>query len=124
MAVVEVERSNGIMVVRMNRPERMNALNQEVREAMAEDGVISQNEAVTGEAPACNPKSRHMPGSLAEVRTGRSPRTGRSLSGRPSDKQNSPPSNNSEKSSTGITGRPGGRSDTRAARAPKTERGS
>ena len=36
MAVVEVERSNGIMVVRMNRPERMNALNQEVREAMAE----------------------------------------------------------------------------------------
>ena len=33
---IEVERSNGIMVVRMNRPERMNALNQEVREAMAE----------------------------------------------------------------------------------------
>jgi enoyl-CoA hydratase/carnithine racemase len=36
MAVVEVERDGGIMVIRMNRPERLNALGRELREGMAE----------------------------------------------------------------------------------------
>ena len=31
MSVVEIERSDGIMVIRMNRPERMNALGTELR---------------------------------------------------------------------------------------------
>ena len=36
MSVVEIERSNGVMVIRMNRPDRMNALGTELREALAE----------------------------------------------------------------------------------------
>jgi enoyl-CoA hydratase/carnithine racemase len=36
MSVVETERSDGIMVIRMNRPERMNALGTELRAALAE----------------------------------------------------------------------------------------
>ena len=35
MAVIETECSNGVMVVRMNRPERLNALGRELREGMA-----------------------------------------------------------------------------------------
>ena len=35
MAVLEIERDDGIMVLRMNRPERMNALGEELREALA-----------------------------------------------------------------------------------------
>ena len=35
MAVVETERHGQILVVRMNRPERLNALNSEMREALA-----------------------------------------------------------------------------------------
>ncbi len=36
MAVVETERHGQVLVVRMNRPERLNALNQELRTALAE----------------------------------------------------------------------------------------
>src|SRR5690349_3990872 len=36
MAVVETERHGQVLVVRMNRPERLNALNQEIRVALAE----------------------------------------------------------------------------------------
>jgi enoyl-CoA hydratase/carnithine racemase len=36
MSVLEIERSDGIMVLRMNRPERLNALNSELRIALAE----------------------------------------------------------------------------------------
>ena len=36
MAVLEIERDRGVMVLRMNRPERMNALGMELREALAE----------------------------------------------------------------------------------------
>jgi len=36
MAVVETERFGQILVVRMNRPERLNALNQEMRTWLAE----------------------------------------------------------------------------------------
>lgn len=36
MSVVETERGDGIMVIRMNRPERMNALGTELRQALAE----------------------------------------------------------------------------------------
>jgi enoyl-CoA hydratase/carnithine racemase len=36
MAFVETEREDGIMVIRMNRPERMNALGSEMRAALAE----------------------------------------------------------------------------------------
>jgi enoyl-CoA hydratase/carnithine racemase len=36
MSIVETERSDGVMVIRMNRPERMNALGTELREALAE----------------------------------------------------------------------------------------
>src|ERR1700738_2230040 len=35
MSVVETERADGVMVIRMNRPERMNALGAELREALA-----------------------------------------------------------------------------------------
>jgi enoyl-CoA hydratase/carnithine racemase len=36
MAVVESERHGQVLVVRMNRPERLNALNGEMRTALAE----------------------------------------------------------------------------------------
>jgi enoyl-CoA hydratase/carnithine racemase len=36
MSVVEIERGAGVMVIRMNRPERMNALGIEMREALAQ----------------------------------------------------------------------------------------
>ena len=36
MSVLEIERGDGIMVLRMNRPERLNALNQELRTALIE----------------------------------------------------------------------------------------
>jgi len=36
MSVVEIERGDGIMVIRMNRPERMNALGTELRAALAD----------------------------------------------------------------------------------------
>lgn len=36
MPIVEVEREDGIMLIRMNRPERLNALGQELRAALAE----------------------------------------------------------------------------------------
>src|SRR5215218_5079161 len=36
MSVVETERSDGVMVIRMNRPERMNALGTELRAGLAE----------------------------------------------------------------------------------------
>jgi len=36
MSVVEIERADGVMVIRMNRPERMNALGTELRAALAE----------------------------------------------------------------------------------------
>jgi enoyl-CoA hydratase/carnithine racemase len=36
MAVVEIDRNDGIMIVRMNRPERLNALGLELRTALAE----------------------------------------------------------------------------------------
>lgn len=36
MSLVEIERSNGIMTIRMNRPERMNALGRELRELLSE----------------------------------------------------------------------------------------
>src|SRR5216684_1262218 len=36
MAVVETERHGQILVVRMNRPERLNAINQEMRTRLAE----------------------------------------------------------------------------------------
>src|SRR5438874_9814302 len=36
MAVVETERHGQILVVRMNRPERLNALNHEMRSRLAE----------------------------------------------------------------------------------------
>jgi len=35
MAIVETERDDGIMVIRMNRPDRLNALGAELREALA-----------------------------------------------------------------------------------------
>jgi enoyl-CoA hydratase/carnithine racemase len=35
MSVVETERSDGVMVIRLNRPERLNALGTELREALA-----------------------------------------------------------------------------------------
>ena len=36
MAIVEVERDGGVMLIRMNRPERLNALGAELRAALAE----------------------------------------------------------------------------------------
>lgn len=36
MSVLEIERGDGIMVLRMNRPERLNALNLELRDALAD----------------------------------------------------------------------------------------
>jgi len=36
MSVVEIERDGGVMVIRMNRPERMNALGVEMREQLAQ----------------------------------------------------------------------------------------
>src|SRR5256885_11939241 len=36
MAIVEIEREDGIMVIRMNRPERLNALGAELRAALAD----------------------------------------------------------------------------------------
>ncbi|HEY3111176.1 MAG TPA: enoyl-CoA hydratase-related protein, partial [Chloroflexota bacterium] len=36
MSFVETERDDGIMVIRLNRPERMNALGSEMRAALAE----------------------------------------------------------------------------------------
>jgi enoyl-CoA hydratase/carnithine racemase len=36
MAIVETERGDGIMIIRMNRPERLNALGLEMRTALAE----------------------------------------------------------------------------------------
>jgi enoyl-CoA hydratase/carnithine racemase len=36
MAVVETEKNNGVMVIRMNRPERLNALGSELRAGLAE----------------------------------------------------------------------------------------
>jgi enoyl-CoA hydratase/carnithine racemase len=39
MSVVEIERDGGVMVIRMNRPERMNALGVEMREQLAQGMV-------------------------------------------------------------------------------------
>src|SRR6267142_62127 len=36
MAIVETERQDQVMVIRMNRPERLNALGQELRSLLAE----------------------------------------------------------------------------------------
>jgi len=36
MAIVETERHGQVMVIRMNRPERLNALGQEIRHDLAE----------------------------------------------------------------------------------------
>ncbi|HEY7294187.1 MAG TPA: enoyl-CoA hydratase/isomerase family protein [Dehalococcoidia bacterium] len=36
MAIVEIEQADGIMVIRLNRPERLNALSAELRAALAE----------------------------------------------------------------------------------------
>ena len=36
MAVVETERNGQVLIVRMNRPERLNALNTEMRQMLAE----------------------------------------------------------------------------------------
>ena len=36
MAIVETERGDGVMVVRLNRPEALNALNSEIRRALGE----------------------------------------------------------------------------------------
>src|SRR4051812_32899663 len=36
MSFIEIERGDGIMVVRMNRPERMNALGSEMREGLVD----------------------------------------------------------------------------------------
>src|SRR5262245_66389846 len=36
MAIVETERNGQVLVVRMNRPERLNALNAEMRQLLAE----------------------------------------------------------------------------------------
>ncbi|MGH8058203.1 MAG: enoyl-CoA hydratase/isomerase family protein, partial [Candidatus Entotheonellia bacterium] len=36
MAIIETERNGQVMVVRMNRPERLNALGQELRAGLAE----------------------------------------------------------------------------------------
>ncbi|MGE0056564.1 MAG: enoyl-CoA hydratase/isomerase family protein [Dehalococcoidia bacterium] len=36
MAVIETEKNNGVMVIRMNRPERLNALGTELRAGLAE----------------------------------------------------------------------------------------
>jgi enoyl-CoA hydratase/carnithine racemase len=44
MSVLEIERGNGIMVLRMNRPERLNALNTELRTALI-DAWMEFNES-------------------------------------------------------------------------------
>lgn len=36
MSFVEIERGEGVMVIRMNRPERMNALGTEMRNGLAD----------------------------------------------------------------------------------------
>ena len=36
MSIVEIERGDGIMVIRMNRPDRLNALGMELRAALAD----------------------------------------------------------------------------------------
>ena len=36
MSVLEIERQDGIMTLRMNRPDRLNALNVELRAALAD----------------------------------------------------------------------------------------
>ena len=36
MAIVETEKDNGIMVIRLNRPDRLNALGTEMRAALTE----------------------------------------------------------------------------------------
>ena len=45
MAVVEIERDNGVMVIRMNRPERLNALGSELRSALVEAWTEFRNTA-------------------------------------------------------------------------------
>ena len=39
MAIVETERQDQVMVIRMNRPERLNALGQELRQSVGR-GVV------------------------------------------------------------------------------------
>ncbi|HEV7392620.1 MAG TPA: enoyl-CoA hydratase-related protein, partial [Burkholderiales bacterium] len=36
MSILELERQDGVMVIRMNRPDRMNALGAELRSALAD----------------------------------------------------------------------------------------
>ena len=44
MAVVETERHGQVLVVRMNRPERLNAMNRELRERLAETWIMFRND--------------------------------------------------------------------------------
>ena len=43
MAVVETERNGQVLIVRMNRPERLNALNAEMRQMLAETWTEFRN---------------------------------------------------------------------------------
>lgn len=45
MPIVETERHDGVMVIRMNRPERLNALGSELRKALAEAWVTFRDSA-------------------------------------------------------------------------------
>ena len=48
MAVVETERHGQVLVVRLNRPERMNALNHELRTELAETWAAFRDDAARG----------------------------------------------------------------------------
>jgi hypothetical protein len=61
MSVLEIERADGIMVLRMNRPERLNALNPELRGAWPRRGrnfataAISRSRSSPGQGGAFAP---------------------------------------------------------------------
>ena len=57
MAVVETERHGQIFIVRMNRPERLNALNTEMRTVLAETWTTfrQDDDLEVAEAPAPSP---------------------------------------------------------------------
>ena len=62
MAVVETERHGQILVVRMNRPERLNALNHEIRSALADTWADFRDARSRGRRSSPAPAAASAPG--------------------------------------------------------------